>query len=699
MLHASADAVEMSISTRLRTLPRDVRDTLFLVLVIGCCVAPLAMQIPAWTSAATALLLAWRATLAWLGRPLPPRWITFALLVLATVLTLASFRTIIGPDAGVTLIVMLLALKTLELRARRDAMVVFFLGFFTLLSNFFFSQSLAVALLMLVALLGLLTALINAHQPVGRPALAQSLTTALRLALVGAPLVLALFVFFPRFAPLWGIPGNDLAGRSGLSGQMSVGSIAQLALDDSVALRVRFETPQGQPPPSSELYFRGPVLTLFDGREWRELLDPEARGSAWMHPTPADLHVQGEPVRYAMTLEASRRPWLLTLDVPVDPPTLPQELHARMTPELQWVTQRPIMSVLRYEAASYTRFAHGPLKRTPRLRPYLQLPPGSNPRTAALAREMQADAHLAAGGAQAMIEDALKRLRTGGYRYTLEPGTYGTDTADTFWFDRKEGFCEHIASSFVILMRELDIPARIVTGYQGGQMNAVDGYWTVRQSDAHAWAEVWTEGRGWVRVDPTAAVSPARIGSFERLQAPRTVLGGALAAVFSPSALQRLRAVWEALDNRWTQWVLGYTQDRQLDLLKHLGLNSPSWQDLVRVLGLILAATALLGAAWIVRERHRIEPWQRLMRDTRKQFARLHLSVPPQASARAMAELASTSLGESAAPITDWLLRLERARYAPHSPDTLATLRRDGRRLPWAKLEKNRRPSGPRPRP
>jgi len=289
------------------------------------------------------------------------------------------------------------------------------------------------------------------------------------------------------------------------------------------------------------------------------------------------------------------------------------------------------------------------------------------------------------------VDDALKRLRTGGYRYTLEPGVYDENTADTFWFDRKEGFCEHIASSFVVLMRALDIPARIVTGYQGGEMNTIDGYWTVRQSDAHAWTEVWMEGRGWVRVDPTAAVSPARIGSIERLQAPRTALGGALSSMLSPSALQRLRAVWEALDNRWTQWVLNYTQDRQFDLLKSLGLQAPTREDLVRVLGLLLAATALLGAIWTLRERHQIDPWQRLMRDTRRHMGRLRLSAPGHLGARAMARQASDALGPQAQPLVDWLMRLEQARYGAQTRDTLATLRRDLRRLPWSELETIRR--------
>ncbi|WP_418236109.1 transglutaminaseTgpA domain-containing protein [Diaphorobacter nitroreducens] len=461
----------MNLAQRLSHLPREARDTLFLLAVVACCVAPLAAYLPLWTSALTAALLGWRGWLAVGARALPGRWVIGALLAAAVALTLLSHRTIVGRDAGVTLIVVLLALKTLELRARRDAMVVFFLGFFTLLANFFFSQSLPTAAALLVALLGLLTALVNAHMPVGRPPLAASMRTAARMALLGAPIMVALFLLFPRMAPLWGVPDDARSGRSGLSGEMSIGSMASLVLDDSVALRVRFDTPGGAPPPQSSLYFRGPVLTAFNGRDWYALSQPEARGITWAYPTPANLQMQGESVRYEVTLEPSRRPWLLTLDAVQERPELPQGTGAMMSPELLWSASRPISSVLRYRAESHLRFTHGPTRRTSLLNGYVELPAEMNPRTLALAEQMQADptiaARVAASGAQAYIDAALARLRTGGYTYTLEPGVYGEHTADEFWFDRKEGFCEHIASAFVVLMRALDVPSRIVTGYQG----------------------------------------------------------------------------------------------------------------------------------------------------------------------------------------------------------------------------------------
>lgn len=261
----------------LTALPRDARDTLFLLCVIGLILLPQVDELPWWCSAITAMVLLWRASLAVQARPLPSKWWRLALLALALAGTYATHRTLLGRDAGVTLVVCLLALKTLELRARRDAFVVFFLGFFAMLTNFFYSQSLLTAFTMLLALLGLLTALVNAHMPVGRPPLMQAARMAGWMALAGAPVMLALFLLFPRFAPLWGTPGDAMAGRTGLSNTMRVGTIAELALDGSIAARIKFD--DNRAPPQSQLYFRGPVLAQFDGREWTALPTWRAAGS------------------------------------------------------------------------------------------------------------------------------------------------------------------------------------------------------------------------------------------------------------------------------------------------------------------------------------------------------------------------------------------------------------------------------------
>jgi protein-glutamine gamma-glutamyltransferase len=663
--------------TRLDALPRESRDTLFLLLVIGWIVLPQLGNLPVWCSLLAAAVLGWRAWLAIASRPLPGKGWLLGLLVVTLAATLATHRTVLGRDAGVTLIVVLLALKTLELRAKRDAFVIFFLGFFTMLTNFFFSQSLATAAAMLIALMGLLTALVNAHMPVGRPPLAQAARTAAKLALLGAPLMAALFVLFPRLAPLWGIPGDAMTGRSGLSANMKVGTIASLALDDTIAMRVRFE---GPPPPQEQIYFRGPVLTDFDGREWRPARRlPGSRAARLAEPE--QVETTGPVLRYEVTMEPSNRPWILVIDVATTPPVVPG-FDVMETGELQWLANRPVTDLLRYRAESHPLFRYGPRAAGAVSPQYLELPAGYNPRTLALAAEMRRDASLAAGGPQAMVQAAFTRLRNGNYHYTLDPGVYGQNSADEFWFDRKEGFCEHIASAFVVLMRGLGIPARIVTGYQGGERNPVDGYWIIRQSDAHAWAEVWLAGRGWVRVDPTSAVAPGRTGTFQRLQAPRGILASALGNA-APDLAESLRAGWEALNNSWNQWVLNYTQSKQLDMLKNLGFESPSWEDLSYVLIALIVFVALAGAAWTLWERRQHDPWLRLLARARRRLQGAGVALPDTAPPRQMATVVTARFGEQGQRLADWLLKLEMQRYARTPAESLAALRREFNQLAW----------------
>jgi transglutaminase-like putative cysteine protease len=673
----------MSLRQTLATLPRDARDTLFLLFVIAWVIAPQAANLPGWAAAMAGGILLWRGWIAFKSRPLPGRWLLVALVVVAVAGTLTSHRTILGRDAGVTLMVMMLAFKTLELRARRDAMVVFFLGFFTMLTNFFFSQSLMTAAAMLMALLGLLMALVNAHMPVGRPPLAHVFRIAGTMALLGAPIMVALFMLFPRMSPLWGMPGENLTGRSGLSGTMKIGEMAEVALDERIAIRVRFEGSDTEVPPQSQLYFRGPVMAAFDGREWKA--EPFREDSPWAArvAVPANLQVSGQAVRYEVTLEPQRQPWLMVLEATPESPQLPN-MQAYMTQDLQWMTTRPITDVLRYKAVSYPEFRHGPLKSTQPLRVHTELPPGFNPRTLELAAQMRADPALATATTEGLVHSAIQRLRTGGYRYSLEPGVFGEHTADEFWFDRKEGFCEHIASAFVVLMRALDVPSRIVTGYQGGERNPVDGYWTVRNADAHAWAEVWMDGRGWVRVDPTGAVSPGRVGAYQRLRPPQGAFATAM-GTFSPGMVQSLRAVWEAVNNGWSQWVLNYSQSRQFDLLKALGFESPNWQDLTTVLGFLVIMAAVGGGAWTLWERSQHNPWLRLLARTRQRLADAGLRLPDTMPPRTMAQQVRAHFGAPTQRVADWLLRLEQLRYSAHPATELRKLQREFRDLPWPK--------------
>jgi len=659
-------------------LPRDSRDSLFLLLVIGWVMMPLVSHIPLWCGGFAAVMLVWRGWLALTARPLPSRWWLMALLAATVLATLMTYKTVLGRDAGVTLIVMLLAMKTLELRAKRDIFVVFFLAFFTLLTNFFFSQSLLIAATMLIALLGLLTALVNAHMPVGKPPLLQAARTAGWMALLGAPIMAVMFVLFPRMAPLWGIPNDAMTGRSGLSNTMQVGSIASLALDDSIAMRIRFE---GAAPMPSALYFRGPVLSSFDGREWRPLRSGASAG----RQLPANLEVRGPAVDYQVTLEPSSRPWLLLLDAAAFRPTV-AGFEPSMTPELEWRVERPISDLLRYSARSYTDFRYGPVQANAALWEYLDLPAGFNPQTLQLADELRRDPRYTNPDGAQLVAAVMERLRRGGYRYTLEPGVFGRHSADEFWFDRKEGFCEHIASSFVILMRALKVPARVVTGYQGGEKNPLDGFWIVRQSDAHAWTEVWLAGRGWVRVDPTSAVAPGRIGTLQRLPVPRGVIASALLGNVNLQLALNIRALWDAVNNSWNQSVLNYTQGKQLKLLQNLGFESPGWEDLLYLLIASVVLASLTGAAWTLWERNRHDPWLRLLEHASAHLKEAGVKVAPYSPPRRIAEQLlkqPISHNRSYRLMADWLVRLEAQRYASASAHRtgLATLERELKQL------------------
>lgn len=661
---------------RLHALPQQTRETLFVLLVVAWVLLPHLAQLPVWASALVGLMLLWRAQLALAGAALPARWTLAALLGLAVAGTLFTHHSLVGMEAGITLVALLLALKTLEMRARRDAFVVFFLGFFAVLTQFLSSQSLGTAAYMLVAMLGLLTALVNAHLPGSATPLRVAARTAARMAALGLPLMVLLFVLFPRVAPLWGVGEAAPRARSGLSATMSVGSMAELALDDSVALRLRFETP---PAPGSALYFRGPVLSRFDGRQWLPLDEVPARTSH----APEVLQTQGAPLRYEITLEPTTQPWLLVLDATPEAPQAPG-LRARATPDLQWLADpgTPGTSgtpggagLQRYQAQSFLQFQYGPRQWHPDLPAYTALPPGGNPRTLAWAAQLRATPALASADARTLSAAVLQRLGSGDYGYTLSPGIYGEHTADEFWFGRKVGFCEHIASAYVVVMRALGVPARLVTGYQGAQRNAIDGYWTVRQSDAHAWAEIWQEGQGWMRVDPTAAVSPWRPGADTRLAVPGGPMAQLLGRVglgrVGPGAWSTARAAWEAVNNQWNQSVLNFGQGAQVALLKRMGIEAPSREDLVSVLAYALAAVlavgGALGALWAAWPARRANPSQVVLRQLHRRLRAIGLPLPAHLSPRQIAQRLEQHFGAAATPVCHWLLQFEHWRYGPRS--------------------------------
>lgn len=647
-----------ALADSLARLPRDTRDTLFLLATIAATVLPHASHLPWWCSAMAALVLLWRGLLAWRGAALPGRWTLVGLLIVTAGLTWLNYRSILGREPGITMLTLLMALKTLELRARRDAFVVFFLGFFLVLTGFLYSQSLLTALWMLLTVWALLSALVLAQMPIGQPSLALAARQAARTTLLGLPLMLALFFLFPRIAPLWGVP-SDAVGKTGLSDRMDFGAMSEIANDESVAMRLKFE---GNVPPSSALYFRGPVLSTFDGRSWR----PSRRAMPMRDAAP---RVSGTPLQVEVTLEPLRIPVLPLLELGREAPGSSwslEQLELRRGAELEWLANRPVTERLRFRQQVWLQHEHGPLARTPTLREYTALPPNLNPRTLAWAKALRAQ--MGEGAATAdLVEAVMKHIRTADFIYTLEPGRYGEQSPhliDEFWFDRRLGFCEHFAASFVVVLRAMDVPARVVTGFQGVDPVPQDGYWIVRNSNAHAWAEYWVAGRGWVRVDPTAAVAPERINAGRSLQPTPGAIAGVLGQM-NPQLWRSLRNGWETINNRWQQVILNYSRGQQFDLLKSLGWQQPDWTALGQLIsGLILSAT-LVGWAWMRWQQRPHDAWSRQRGRVLALLRQLDVPAEPHQGPRQWAELLRGRYGAAAGPLIELLLALEASRYSP----------------------------------
>ncbi|WP_338413122.1 transglutaminaseTgpA domain-containing protein [uncultured Sphaerotilus sp.] len=596
-------------------LPRESRDTLFLLAALAWTLLPQCTQVPLWCAVLAYAALGWRAWLAWSGQALPSRHLLLLALVGASAGTLISHQSLLGPSAGVTLLVVLSALKTLELRARRDATVVFYLGFFLVLANFLHSQSLVMAVAMGLSVWLLLTALVLAHLPdrlQTPPPLRQALALSARLLLTGLPLVVALFLLFPRVAPLWSMPGPGTA-RTGLSDHLSLGDVAELAQDDTLALRLQFDGPA---PASSQLYFRGPVLSEPDGSGWQRRRRFTAGTDPAVAATPA------RQVRYEMTVEPLGLGTLPLLEnartAPTQPDAGPDRSWLR-DPEGAWTPERPLTERLRVQATAVLDTpVHDPATPPdqpvqpddPRWRPYLAVPEGQHPRTIAWADEHGANLGPPRADSARRAQWLLDHIRQQPFVYTLAPGLSGPDPVDSFWLDRRAGFCEHYASAVVVVLRRWGVPARIVTGYLGGQVNPLNGVLEVRQRDAHAWVEYWQGHRGWVRLDPTGAVAPERIERGERLAAPRGLVGQTLLQL-DPQLLEQARALWGAAEHQWNQWVLGYSSHRQQDLLRALGWDGVDSRALGQWLAGAFAAVVGIGAAWVaLRTRlQRRDPW------------------------------------------------------------------------------------------
>ena len=514
-----------------------------------------------------------------------PAWVKLPLVLLFPLLVVLHYGNIFGREPGSALACAMLVMKLVETEARRDARACICFSSFVLMSALLFDSGLGFALLLFAALALFLAAMreleprpADARQRAWRGVVRDDLRGGAFALLVAVPLALCVFVFFPRLgSPLWGAP-SDNSMRTGLSDHMAPGTFQELLIDDSPAFRVSFD---GALPARALLYWRGPVLWYFDGTGWSR---PEYFAS---RNDSRNLQTRGVTLGYNVTLEPSDQHWLLAMDMPVDTPD-----NAVRGADMSLVSRTPVDHLLSYHETSAPNYQLDAVLDREQRHQALQLPAGFNPRSLELAQRWRSELH----SDDAIIKAALDLFHKE-FFYTLNAPLLARDSVDDFLFgeDMKRGFCEHFSSAFTFLMRAAGIPARVVTGYQGGYFNSVGNYLVVRQSDAHAWAEVWLEGRGWVRVDPTSAVSPERVELGARAAA------GASAPWYQANWLVGLRNEFDLVNSAWNNIIVQFNALRQQSLLKPFGIDKAEYADLVAIL--IGSSTLLLGlfAWWTLR--------------------------------------------------------------------------------------------------
>ena len=534
-------------------------------------------HIPLWVSGFTLFALSWRITQSFDIIREIPRWVLVPLVLIGGLGVFAQYWTIVGRDPGLALLTVMTAFKFIESRTLRDILILIFLCYFILATHFLFGQSIPIALYMLFTVIIITTTLITINQRDNTIPLMPRIKVATRLIALSIPLMLILFLLVPRIpGPLWGLTKEQRGGITGLSDTMSPGEISDLITSNDVAFRVSFK---GEIPAQQRLYWRGPVMVRFNGQTWYQLRQERLNSKYNI--------VIEDPVNYTVTLEPHGKKWIFGLDIPTVTPNF-----SYMSSEYQLISQKPVNDLQRYSLSSQLSYQIGLQESFEYLQLAEQLPNHNNPQTVALGQRWasQFDSKLD------IVNQALRMFREQEYVYTLQPPLLGENASDEFLFKTRRGFCEHYASSFALLMRAAGIPARIVTGYQGGEINQVGNYLIVRQSDAHAWTEVWLQDRGWVRVDPTAAVSPDRIEKG---------LDQALNNPFSNfkigkhnQLLGKLLYNWDNLQHNWNDWILNYDHRKQARFLNQLGVGIRSWGDMV--IALVICLVVITGSYWLI---------------------------------------------------------------------------------------------------
>lgn len=608
-----------------------------------------APHLPPWLDAALAVVLGLRWWQRRRSSGRAPVYLKLPLVALLAATVIFHYGSIFGREPGSALAVGLLVLKLLETETPRDAKVGVAFACFTLMAALLSDQGMVSTFIVTLGLLPALATL-RALQPARLPStFSRELLPALGLLATALPLSLLAFVLVPRLdSPLWGAPPSAQS-RTGLSDSMAPGDFTELLTDDHPAMRASFEQ---APPAPDQRYFRAYVMWQYDGRRWSTL-------ATGLRPAPVEY---GDSVAYRITLEPNNQQVLPALDIPLVAP--PQ---ATLRADHEIVSAKAVQDPLTYALRSAVRYRLQPDLDEATRRRALQLPAGFNPRTRALAaqwRQQYGDRD------EAIMQAALAMFHDGGFSYTLAPAPLGRDAVDDFLFATREGFCEHYASSFTVLMRAAGVPARVVTGYQGGYWNKLGQYLLVRQSDAHAWSEVWLGGRGWVRVDPTAAVRPERVS-----------LGAAAAAAVGQSGwqgmdwLRELRNRWDVVNRWWSEGVIGFDALRQRGLLTPFGVRHTDTMTLSMLLAASSVTFAILGLVWAMWRRRDEDPLRAAMHALERKLARAGVARRSSEGPQHYLQRAARALPGQRAQLDQLMRSYLDLRYAHDDPPPAPLLR------------------------
>ena len=569
-------------------------------------------QLTSWMLALVALCLLWQSAILMGLFKRPVRGILFVVAISGCIALAISSQALGLLLTMVHLLTFAYALKTLELKQRSDFYQLILIGLFLNAAAMIFNQSLAFASLLVLALLFNISVVFSFY--IKKNEDSQHYTLALKgatkLLLQSVPLTIILFIVFPRLAPFWQMPLAK-STETGLTDEISLNDITELVRSNKLAFRVNFA---GQQPLFNQFYWRAIVLEKFDGQRWKRANDQKVTENLWLleqqalHFSLQQLKSFGVGYRYQIITEPSYTHWLYALPVA----QVSQE-QIIMRPDYTLLSKKALTQITSYNVVSYLQ-----APKNINLAPYLKqrnlkLPSDVNPYLRAEAHKLR----MKAKNDHDLVQQVLTNIRQQNYHYTLKPPPLKNGSLDEFYFETKAGFCMHYASSFTFLMRAAGIPARVVTGYMGGEYNSNGDYYSIYQYDAHAWSEVWLAGKGWVRVDPTAAVSPERVeqGFSSTLFNEQAELNN---NIFS---LQNYRnIIWlnffrqqlDALDYKWTRWVIGYNDKRQLDLLNRW-FGHFSLIKLAVVMG--LAIGSILFWLWLTNRSRKIVPnyplWQK----------------------------------------------------------------------------------------